>query len=68
MDAPLHPARTFSTRTQPVEAINTSEALQDSIGLQMERTLPDLWRCLPADAEIGADFGELCPYSERRVG
>src|ERR1700730_2508825 len=63
-----HPARTSSIRGRSVEAINTMVALQDSSWRPMERTLPDLWRCLPADAEIGADFGGLCPYSERRVG
>src|SRR5271154_6682899 len=63
-----HPARTSSIRGRSVQAINTWVAPQDSSWRPMERTLPDLWRCLPADAEIGADFGGLCPYSERRVG
>src|SRR6266436_1832712 len=57
-------ACTSSTRAQPVEAINILVALQGAIWLPKERTLPDSWRCLPADAEIGADCGELCPYSE----
>src|SRR6267143_2494386 len=62
-----HPACTSSTRAQPVEAINISVALPGAIWLPKERTLPDSWRCLPVDVEIGADCRELCPYSERRV-